>query len=81
MVGGLTGRTVGLQRSAEVQDENLEMCWKTPITIDNTVVRRGSGESQNKVIGGGRIRSNSLISMPLKDLFFTLLVWISRLVR
>ena len=36
---------------------------------------------QNKVIGGGRIRSNSLMSIPWKDLFLTLLVWISRFVR
>jgi hypothetical protein len=37
--------------------------------------------SQNKVIGGGKIKSNSLMSIPLKDLFFTLRVWISRFVR
>jgi hypothetical protein len=30
--------------------------------------------SQNRVIGGGKIKSNSLTSIPLKDLFFTLLV-------
>jgi len=82
MIGGMAERavlmTVGLQRSAEARDE---VCREMPITIDNIVVRSGPGESQNNVIGGGRIKSNSLISMPLKDLFFTLLVWISRLVR
>ena len=70
-----------LQRSVGAQGETLEMRREMPITINNVVVRSGSGKSQNKVIGGGRIKSNSLISMPLKDLFFTLLVWISRLVR
>lgn len=38
-------------------------------------------QSQIRVIGGGRIRSNSPMSIPLKDLFLTLLVWISRFVR
>jgi hypothetical protein len=37
--------------------------------------------SQSKVIGGGIIKSSSPTSIPLKDLFLTLLVWISRFVR
>ena len=77
-IGGLIiGGTVALQR---VWRHGLR-CAKNVITICVTQYVVDLYKCQNKVIGGGRIRSNSLMSIPWKDLFLTLLVCISRFVR
>ena len=78
MIGDLAGRAVGLQRGA---DSGRARCMGRYKSLLETQYVSDRYRSQNKVIGGGRIRSNSLMSIPLKDLFLTLLVWISRLVR